>query len=180
MKGSTKTRVVRQKKWKNKTGMQHDPAISMPSRAASDLLDVTADDETAWRSVYMLAGLCHPECRGSAEQMRVVLDEAVACLDDVPAHWSCELPSMRDLFDHAVARFAAASGAAAGDDECTAANEQDVYACLDADGFDAVCVPAQYPVWGSGPRPAQDPSSDVLDVDALGVAHDVEQAVCEL
>lgn len=72
------------------------------------LLD-TSSERALWRSVYCLAGLCHPECRGSEEQMRTVLHEARHALQEMglacaPILAQETLPTMRDLFEHAVDR----------------------------------------------------------------------------
>ena len=75
------------------------------------LLDVS-DEEALWRSVYFLAGLCHPDCRGTVEQFTAVLDEARRALavmgaDPPPSSWAAPgPPTMTQLFDHAIARFA--------------------------------------------------------------------------
>lgn len=64
----------------------------------------------AWRLFYTVAGLCHPQCGGTTEQMQGLAEgarEALARLDPGNA-WpfaACAdggaVPSMRDIFDHA-------------------------------------------------------------------------------
>jgi hypothetical protein len=66
------------------------------------LLDTSSED-AVWRSVYAIAGMCHPECGGSEDQMRELLRVAAGALDQLgaaPPPFQGP-PSMRDIFDHA-------------------------------------------------------------------------------
>ncbi len=86
------------------------------------LLD-TSDEESVWRSVYWLAGLCHPDCRGSADQMTSVLQEAAQALAELGVGglpWQT-IPDMTQLFEHAIARFT--PGNAANVEHVTAAHD---------------------------------------------------------
>jgi len=54
--------------------------------------------------MYLVAGLVHPTCGGSEDQMRAVLDEFETVEESMPLAWKTTLPSMRDIFDVAVDR----------------------------------------------------------------------------
>ena len=62
------------------------------------------DTSQRWNVLYLLAGLAHPACGGSEDQMRAVLDEFATLEESMPSSWTTTVPSMRDIFDIAVAR----------------------------------------------------------------------------
>lgn len=70
------------------------------------MFDQVTSGADAWRLFYTVAGLCHPQCGGTTEQMEGLAAgarEALARVDPGNA-WpfaAAGVPSMRDIFDHA-------------------------------------------------------------------------------